>query len=64
MAKTTTKPMLAPWRKGISEAAHATGRSKAHISYVLRGLRKPGKDLARALRKLGLKVPEAEGSVA
>ena len=61
MAK--TKPILAPWRQceGVTEAARVTGRSKAHISYVLRGMRKPGKDLARALQSLGLKVPKMEG---
>lgn len=56
--KTKDKICLSPWRKGVTEAARVTGRSKAHISYVLRGLRKPGKDLARALRSLGLKVPK------
>lgn len=53
---------LSPWKKGVTEAARVTGRSKAHISYVLRGLRKPGKDLARALRRLGLQVPKEGGA--
>ena len=60
--KTKDKICLSPWRKGVTEAARVTGRSKAHISYVLRGLRKPGKDLARALRSLGLQVPKEGGA--
>ena len=60
--KTNDKICLSPWRKGVTEAARVTGRSKAHISRVLRGLRKPGKDLARALRSLGLQVPKEGGA--
>lgn len=50
------QPRLAPWRKGVTEAARVTGRSKAHISYVLRGLRKPGRELAKVLADMGYDV--------
>ena len=49
-------PRLPPWRKGVTEAARQTGRSKAHISYDLRGLRKPGKELAKVLSDMGYDV--------
>lgn len=53
------QPRLAPWRKGVTEAARVTGRSKAHISYVLRGMRKPGRELAKVLREMGFDVEVA-----
>lgn len=54
--KTNDVPRLSPWRKGVTEAARQTGRSKAHISYVLRGLRKPGKELAKVLADMGFNL--------
>lgn len=57
--KTKDVPRLPPWRKGVTDAARQTGRSKAHISYVLRGLRKPGRELAQVLSEMGFKVEVA-----
>ena len=53
---------LPPWRRAkapVSEIARAVGRSKCHISEVLRGRRKPGKDLERLLKSMGYKIPKA-----
>lgn len=51
---------LTPWRRAnapVSEIARTVGRSKSHISRVLRGLHKPGKDLARLLKRMGYRIP-------
>lgn len=52
------KPLPA-WRKTpapVTEIAKAVGRSKSHISRVLRGQHKPGKDLARVLKRMGYTI--------
>lgn len=54
------KPLPA-WRKTpapVTEIAKAVGRSKCHISEVLRGKRAPGKDLARVLKRMGYAIPK------
>lgn len=56
----TTHTKLRPWRYGVTEAAKITGRSKCHISCVLRGKRVPGAELREFLEKLGFKVPEVK----
>ncbi len=52
--------MLRPWRKGVTQIAATVGRSKCHISEVLAGHRKPGRELAAALRKLGVRIGRAK----
>lgn len=59
--KTNGKTILAPWRKGIQEAARKTGRSPSHICRVLKGERIPGVELAIALMDLGFKLPKGTG---
>ena len=46
--------------KGGAEIARAAGCSHQHISYILRGMRKPGAKLAVKLRELGVKLPRCE----
>ena len=43
------------WR-GLTQAAKALGCSRAHLSYVLHGQRKPSAKLARGLKRLGVDV--------
>ena len=40
--------------KGIARCAALLGISRAHLSRVMHGERKPGKGLERRMRKLGL----------
>lgn len=43
-------------RRGVSRLARLVGRDHSHISRVLNGERKAGRDLDRQLRKLGIRV--------
>lgn len=43
------------WR-GLTQAAKALGCSRAHLSYVLHGQRKPSERLARALKRMGVEI--------
>jgi hypothetical protein len=52
----TTKPR---W-SGVRRAAKALGCSPAHLTYVLHGQRKPGKELAQKLARMGVHVREAK----
>jgi DNA-binding phage protein len=40
--------------RGLGKAARELGVSRGHLSYVLHGQRKPGKDLERKLRRMGI----------
>ena len=61
--------ILRPWREapvsqvaariGRSQVAARIGRSKSHIWRVLKGQRKPGRELAAVLRDMGFKVEVA-----
>ena len=42
--------------RGLTAAARALGCSRAHLSYVLHGQRKPSERLARKLRSMGVEV--------
>lgn len=42
--------------RGLTAAARALGCSRAHLSYVLHGKRKPSERLARALKRMGVEV--------
>ncbi|MBR0506274.1 MAG: helix-turn-helix transcriptional regulator [Kiritimatiellae bacterium] len=42
--------------RGLTQAARALGCSRAHLSYVLHGQRKPSERLARQLRRMGVEV--------
>ena len=42
--------------RGLTQAARALGCSRAHLSYVLHGQRKPSERLARALKRMGVEV--------
>ena len=42
--------------RGLTGAARALGCSRAHLSYVLHGKRKPSERLARALKRMGVEV--------
>ena len=42
--------------RGLTQAARALGCSRAHLSYVLHGKRKPGAPLAAKLKRLGIEV--------
>ena len=51
---------LRPWREApVSQVAARIGRSKSHIWRVLKGQRKPGRELAAVLRDMGFKVEVA-----
>lgn len=45
--------------RGLTQAARALGCSRAHLSYVLHGQRKPSQKLARGLKRLGIEVEVA-----
>lgn len=45
--------------RGLTQAARALGCSRAHLSYVLHGKRKPSAKLARGLRRMGIEVEVA-----
>lgn len=47
------------WR-GLNAAARTLKVSNAHLSYVLSGQRKPGKDLAKKLARMGVDVAQQE----
>ena len=50
-------PCVAESRKQMrAVAARALGCSRAHLSYVLHGKRKPSERLARALKRMGVEV--------
>ena len=52
--------ILRPWREApVSQVAARIGRSKSHIWRVLKGQRKPGRELATVLRDMGFKVEVA-----
>lgn len=42
--------------RGLTQAARLLGCSRAHLSYVLHGQRKPSERLARQLRRMGVEV--------
>ena len=42
--------------RGLTQAARALGCSRAHLSYVLHGKRKPSESLARKLKRMGVEV--------
>lgn len=42
--------------RGLTVAARSLGCSRAHLSYVLHGKRKPSERLARALKRMGVAV--------
>ena len=42
--------------RGLTQAARSLGCSRAHLSYVLHGKRKPSERLARALKRMGVEV--------
>ena len=43
--------------RGLTQTARNLGCSRAHLSYVLHGKRKPSDRLARALRRMGVELP-------
>jgi transcriptional regulator with XRE-family HTH domain len=49
-------------RRGVARLARLVGRDHSHITRVLSGERKPGRDLARKLARLGVR-PEKEAVV-
>lgn len=52
--------ILRPWRDGpVARVAARIGRSKSHIWRVLKGQRKPGRELAAVLRQMGFDVEVA-----
>ena len=48
-----------PHEAPVSQVAARIGRSKSHIWRVLKGQRKPGRELAAVLRDMGFKVEVA-----
>ena len=42
--------------RGLTQAARQLGCSRAHLSYVLHGQRKPSEALARKLKRMGVEV--------
>ena len=42
--------------KGVTKAARKLGCCQSHLSRVLRGERKPGKELVKRMRRMG--IPE------
>lgn len=44
--------------RGLGRAARELGVSRGHLSYVLHGQRKPGKDLEKKLRRMGIRLGE------
>ena len=45
--------------RGLTQAARLLGCSRAHLSYVLHGQRKPSERLARALKRMGVDLEVA-----
>ena len=48
--------------RGVSRVARLVGVSQGHLSRVLRGERKPSRELARKLERMGVEIPK-EGAV-
>ena len=49
--------ILRPWREmPVAQVARRIGRSKSHIWRVLKGQRKPGKELAQVLVEMGFAI--------
>ena len=49
--------ILRPWReRPVAQVAARIGRSKSHIWRVLKGQRKPGKELAAVLVEMGFAI--------
>ena len=48
---------------GVRKTATDLGVSSTHLYYVLDGKRKPSKELAQKLRRLGIKLPDMSGEV-
>lgn len=46
--------------RGVSEVARRVRCSQSHLSRVLRGERKPGKELAKKLARMGVDVEVEE----
>ena len=42
--------------RGLTQAARLLGCSRAHLSYVLHGQRKPSEALARKLKRMGVEL--------
>ena len=42
--------------RGLGRAARELGVSRGHLSYVLHGQRKPGPQLERKLKRLGIRL--------
>ena len=52
-----TETILRPWRDGpVARVAARIGRSRSHIWRVLKGQRKPGRELAAVLRQMGFET--------
>lgn len=45
--------------RGLTQAARLLGCSRAHLSYVLHGQRKPSESLARKLKRMGIETDVA-----
>ena len=51
--------ILRPWREmPVAQVARRIGRSKSHIWRVLKGERKPGRELAKVLSAMGFAISE------
>jgi len=48
---------------GVTRAAEKAGCSRSHLSKILRGHDRPGKKLAKRLRRAGVPLPETFGEV-
>ena len=46
--------------RGLTQAARLRGCSRAHLSYVLHGQRKPSEALARKLKRMGVELVKSE----
>jgi transcriptional regulator with XRE-family HTH domain len=44
--------------RGVTRTARLVGVSQSHLSRVLHGQRKPGKDLEKKLRRMGIRLGE------
>lgn len=44
--------------RGLNKTAKKLGCSRTHLSYVMHGQRKPGAELAKKLKKLGVIIPD------
>ncbi len=56
MMNQTIKPVTL--FRGVTRTAKRVGVSQGHLSRVLRGERKAGKELERKLRRLGIRMGE------